>query len=218
MHSCVFLILNWLIRTMRQPAQPDFHGQCQCRPQTCRVFPKQQMLSGWSLLVCHSTKLKYVGFVTPLIPWQEKLSSAMRSRIKPPSLIFWRLQIFYTLTIKLFLRHFWWASKNLIEWIWNIICVQATTNWKKLLEYNDILSAGGPTKVTSFFSMLIKSWFGILNQRLHTTASEDDFKPKPWSLNFKKFHLYCCRSKKANSACMRGGKAKRKATRVWGGR
>ena len=89
---------------------------------------------------------------------------------------------------------------------------------KKLLEYNDILSAGGPPKVTSFFSMLIKSWFGILNQRLHTTASEDDFKPKPWSLNFKKFHLHCCRSKKANSACMRGGKAKRKATRVWGGR
>ena len=97
----------------------------------CLVFPKQQMLSRWNLLVCHSTKLKYVGYVTPLIPWQEKLSSAMRSRIKPPSLIFWRLQIFYTLTIKLFLRHFWWASKNLIEWIWNIIYVQATTNWKK---------------------------------------------------------------------------------------
>ena len=121
----------------------------------CRVFPKQQMLSWRTLLVCHSTKLKYVGFVTPLIPGQEKLSSAMSSRIKPPSLIFLTVTNFlHAHNQTLPFRHFWWASKNLIEWIWNIICVQATTNWKKLLEYNDILSAGGPPEVTSFFSML----------------------------------------------------------------
>ena len=146
MHSCLFLILNWLIQTMRQPAQPDFHGQCQCRPQTCRVFPKQQMLSWWNLLVPQSTKLKYVGFVPPLIPWQKKLSSTMSSRITflfltkrkyykikitPPSLIFGWLQIGYTLTLELFLRHSWWASKYMFEWSWNIICVQATNELKK---------------------------------------------------------------------------------------
>ena len=137
--------------------------------QTCRVFPKQQMLSWRKLLVCRSTTLKYVCFVTPLIPWQKKLSSTMSSRITflfltkrkyykikitPPSLIFWQLQIGYTLTLELFLRHSWWASKYMFEWSWNIICVQATNELKKVLAYNYILSAGGPPKVTSFFSML----------------------------------------------------------------